>query len=70
MFTFYSSSLGFLELLYDTTHINTYTAKNPNDKLVSTLAIYVDLEYLNSIRVKSYGDKSNKVMDSDPNRSY
>ena len=46
------------------------SAKNPSDKLVSTLAIYIDLEYLNSIRVKSYGDKSNKVMDSDPNRSY
>lgn len=46
------------------------SAKNPSDKLVSTLAIYIDLEYLNSIRVKSYGNKSNKVMDSDPNRSY
>lgn len=46
------------------------SAKNPNDKLVSTLAIYIDLEYLNSIRVKSYGNKSNKVMGSDPNRSY
>lgn len=46
------------------------SAKNPSDKLVSTLAIYVDLEYLNSVRVKSYGKKSNKVMTSDPNRSY
>ena len=46
------------------------SAKNPSDKLVSTLAIYVDLEYLNSARVKSYGNKSNKVMTSDPNRSY
>lgn len=46
------------------------SAKNPSDKLVSTLAIYVDLEYLNSVRVKSYGNKSNKVMTSDPNRSY
>lgn len=47
------------------------TAKNPTDKLVSTLAIYIDLEYLNSVRVESYGKEgSHKVMESDPNRSY
>lgn len=45
------------------------TAKNPTDKLVSTLAIYIDLEYLNSVRVESYKGNS-KVMMSDPNRSY
>lgn len=46
------------------------SAFNPTEKLVSTLAIYIDLEYLNSIRVESYGNKSGKVMPSDPNRSY
>lgn len=46
------------------------TANNPTNKLVSTLAIYLDLEYLNSVRVESYGDNSSKVMISDPNRSY
>jgi hypothetical protein len=47
------------------------TAKNPTEKLISTLAIYIDLEYLNSIRVESYGNEgSSKVMMSDPNRSY
>ena len=45
------------------------TAKNPTDKLVSTLAIYIDLDYLNSARVESYKENS-KVMMSDPNRSY
>lgn len=44
-------------------------AKNPTDKLVSTLAIYIDLDYLNSARVESYKENS-KVMMSDPNRSY
>lgn len=46
------------------------SAFNPTEKLVSTLAIYIDLEYLNSVRVESYGNKSGKVMPSDPNRSY
>lgn len=46
------------------------SAFNPTEKLVSTLAIYIDLEYLNSVRVESYGNKSSKVMPSDPNRSY
>lgn len=45
-------------------------AYNPSDKLVSSLAIYVDLEYLNSMRIESYGDNSSKVLMSDPNRSY
>lgn len=45
-------------------------AKNPSDKLISTIAIYIDLEYLNSIRVESYNDNTSKVMLSDPNRSY
>lgn len=46
------------------------SAFNPTEKLISTLAIYIDLEYLNSVRVESYGNKSSKVMPSDPNRSY
>lgn len=45
-------------------------ANNPTDKLVSTLAIYIDLDYLNSIRIESYGNNSSKVMISEPNRSY
>lgn len=45
-------------------------AFNPSDKLVSSIAIYIDLVYLNSIRVESYGDDSSKVIMSDPNRSY
>ena len=48
------------------------TANNPTDKLISTLAIYIDLNYLNSIRVESYkkdGDNT-KVMKSKPDRSY
>ena len=46
------------------------TAKNPTNKLVSTLAIYIDLDYLNSVRVESYKGNNSKVMISDPNRSY
>ena len=48
------------------------TANNPTDKLISTLAIYIDLNYLNSIRVESYKkDRDNtKVMESKPDRSY
>ena len=45
-------------------------ADNPTNKLISTLAIYIDLEYLNSLRVESYGDTSDKVLPSDPNRVY
>lgn len=48
------------------------TANNPTDKLISTLAIYIDLNYLNSIRVESYkkdGDNT-KVMKSKADRSY
>lgn len=45
------------------------TAKNPTDKLISTLAIYIDLNYLNSIRVESSKENS-KVMISNPNKSY
>lgn len=45
-------------------------ANNPTDKLVSTLAIYIDLDYLNSIRIESYRNNSSKVMISEPNRSY
>lgn len=46
-------------------------AINPTDKLVSTLAIYIDMEYLNSLRIESYGkDANKKVVLSDPNRSY
>lgn len=45
-------------------------ANNPTDKLVSTIAIYIDLEYLNSLRAESYGDTSDKVLPSDPNRLY
>lgn len=45
-------------------------ADNPTNKLVSTIAIYIDLEYLNSLRVESYGDTSDKVLPSDPNRVY
>lgn len=45
------------------------TAKNPSDKLISTLAIYIDLNYLNSIRAESYKENG-RVMISDPNRSY
>lgn len=45
-------------------------ADNPTDKLVSTIAIYIDLEYLNSLRVESYGGNSSKVVPSDPNRLY
>jgi hypothetical protein len=45
-------------------------ADNPTDKLISTIAIYIDLEYLNSLRVESYGGTSDKVLPSDPNRVY
>lgn len=45
-------------------------ADNPTGKLVSTIAIYIDLEYLNSVRVDSYGDTSDKVLPSDPTRVY
>lgn len=45
-------------------------ANNPTDKLVSTIAIYIDLEYLNSLRVESYGDTSDKVLPSYPKRVY
>ena len=45
-------------------------AINPTDKLVSTIAIYIDLEYLNSLRIDSYGDNPSKVIPSDPNRAY
>jgi len=45
-------------------------ADNPTDKLISTIAIYIDLEYLNSLRVESYGDTSDKVLPSYPNRLY
>lgn len=45
-------------------------AFNPSDKLVSSIAIYIDLVYLNNIRLESYGDDSSKVIISDPNRSY
>lgn len=45
-------------------------AKNPTDKPVSTIAMYIDLNYLNSIRVESYGDSSTKINPSKPNRSY
>ena len=45
-------------------------ADNPTDKLISTIAIYIDLEYLNSIRVESYGGTSDKVLPSDLNRVY
>lgn len=45
-------------------------ANNPTNKLISTVAIYIDLEYLNSLRVESYGETSDKVLPSDPNRSY
>lgn len=45
-------------------------AENPTDKLVSTIAIYIDLEYLNSVRVDSYGETSDKVLPSDPSRVY
>lgn len=48
----------------------TLHADNPTDKLISTIAIYIDLEYLNSIRVESYGGTSDKVLPSDPNRVY
>lgn len=45
-------------------------AFNPTEKLVSTIAIYINLEYLNSMRIESYGDTSSKINMSDPNRSY
>ena len=45
-------------------------AINPTDKLVSTIAIYIDLEYLNSLRIDSYGGNPSKVIPSDPNRAY
>lgn len=45
-------------------------AHNPTEKLVSTIAIYIDLNYLNNLRVESYGETSDKVLPSDPNRSY
>lgn len=45
-------------------------ADNPTGKLVSTIAIYIDLNYLNSVRVDSYGDTSDKVLPSDPTRVY
>ena len=45
-------------------------ADNPTNKLISTIAIYIDLEYLNSLRVESYGGTSDKVLPSDPNRVY
>ena len=48
----------------------TLHADNPTDKLISTIAIYIDLEYLNSLRVESYGGTSDKVLPSDPNRVY
>lgn len=48
------------------------TANNPTDKLVSTIAIYIDMEYLNSVRMDSYthGDAMRQMAESDPNRSY
>lgn len=45
-------------------------ADNPTDKLVSTIAIYIDLEYLNSLRVESYGYTSSKILPSEPTRLY
>ena len=48
----------------------TLHADNPTNKLISTIAIYIDLEYLNSIRVESYGGTADKVLPSDPNRVY
>ena len=45
-------------------------ANNPTDKLVSTLAIYIDLDYLNSARIESYGNDNSKVVPSRPDRSY
>jgi hypothetical protein len=45
-------------------------AENPTDKLVSTIAIYIDLTYLNSMRVESYGGSPDKINPSLPNRSY
>ena len=48
----------------------TLHADNPTNKLISTIAIYIDLEYLNSLRVESYGGTSDKVLPSDPNRVY
>ena len=45
-------------------------AFNPTDKLVSTIAIYVDLDYLNTARIESYGDTASKINPSLPNRVY
>ena len=45
-------------------------AFNPSDKLVSTIAIYVDLNYLNTFRTESYGDTSSKINPSLPDRVY
>lgn len=47
-------------------------ADNPTDKLVSTIAIYIDLERLNSIRMDQYShnDAMRKFAESDPCRSY
>jgi hypothetical protein len=45
-------------------------ADNPTDKLISTIAIYLDLEYLNSLRVESYGDTDSKILPSEPTRLY
>lgn len=45
-------------------------AFNPTDKLVSTIAIYVDLDYLNTARIESYGDTASKINPSLPDRVY
>jgi len=45
-------------------------ADNPTDKLISTIAIYIDLDYLNSLRKESYDDNISKILPSHPNRVY
>lgn len=44
------------------------TATNPSESLVTTIAIYINLEYLNTIKVDLRGNHATKVMMSDPRR--
>lgn len=65
----YSGGLKLEEVDIDWANMK-LSANNPTSKLVSTLAIYIDLDYLNSNRIESYGNSSNKVLSSTPERSY
>ena len=65
----YSGGLKLEEVDIDWANMK-LSANNPTSKLVSTLAIYIDLDYLNSNRIESYGNSSSKVLPSTPERSY